>query len=296
MSPAREGHLAMLLFALLVGGSYSISAIAAPSMAPAAITVLRFALASAILAGVVLALGRRNPALWSKAALRAPWRYLVLGGLLGLYFILLFEALPMIGPTSAAVVFALTPLMSAGFGRVLLHQRAPLRVLAPLLIAGLGAVWVIFRADLAALLAFDLGEGEAIFFVGCVSHALYTPMIRRLNRGEPVLVFALGMMLGGLLVVGPYGARAMAATDWSALPAIFWFALAYLAIAASAISFFLLQYAAMRLTAAKSMAYIYLVPSVVVLVEGLRGAGWPALAILPGVAATIIALLMLLRD
>jgi len=286
----------MLTFALIVGGSYSISAIAAPHIAPAAIILARFGLAAGIMAGVILAIGRRDPALWSKAAFTAPWRYLVLGGLLGFYFVLLFEALPMIGPTSAAVMFALTPLMSAGFGRALLGQHAPLRVMVPLLIAGAGAIWVIFRADLDALLAFNPGEGEAIFFVGCVSHALYTPMVRRLNRGEPVTVFTLGMMLGGLLVVGAYGFHDLLQTEWSALPGVVWFALAYLSILAAAISFFLLQFAALRLTAAKSMAYIYLVPSLVVLVEGALGHGWPAPAILPGIAATVIALLMLLRD
>lgn len=296
MTPTRQGHLAMLLFAALVSGSYSVSAIAAPHLHSAAISTLRFALAAAVMAGVVLILKRRDPAYAIAGVFAAPWRHLALGGLLGLYFILLFEALLRTDPTSASVVFALTPLMSAGFGRVVLSQRAPLRVLAPLLIAGLGAVWVIFRADLSALLAFDVGEGEAIFFIGCAAHALYTPLVRRLHRGEPLAVYALGMMLGGLAVVGGYGLSPLLGADWSALPAEVWLALGYLALAASALSFFLLQFAAMRLPAAKSMAYIYLLPPLVILWEGALGHGWPPLAVLPGVAATVLALALLLKD
>ena len=296
MSPTSHGHIAMLLFAALVSASYSVSAIAAPHIDPAAITILRFALAAAIMASVVAVMAGRGVALSTDRALTSLWRYPLMGGLLGLYFVLLFEGLPLSNPTSAAVLFAATPLMSAGFGRILLGQGAPLRVLIPLLIAGLGSIWVVFRADLTALLAFEFGEGEAIIFVGCAAHALYTPMIRKLNRGEPALVFTLGMMLGGLLVVGLYGATAMLETDWRAIPGFVWVSLAYLSVAASALSFFLLQYAALRLTAAKTMAYVYLIPSLVVLWEGLIGHGWPAIAILPGVAATTVALLLLLRE
>lgn len=296
MSRTRNGHLAMLGFAAIVSGSYSVSAIAAPHIDPAAITFLRFALAAAIMAATVAVLTRKGAALSTANALTALWRYPLMGGLLGLYFVLLFEGLPLSDATSAAVLFAATPLMSAGFGRVLLGQGAPLRVMIPLLIAGFGSIWVIFRADLDALLAFEIGQGEAIIFAGCVAHALYTPMIRKLNRGEPAPVFTLGMMLGGLLVVGLYGAGAMLETDWRAIPGFVWVSLAYLSIAASALSFFLLQYAALHLTAAKTMAYVYLIPSLVVLWEGLIGHGWPALAILPGVAATTLALLLLLRE
>ena len=104
------------------------------------------------------------------------------------------------------------------------------------------------------------------------------------------------MMLGGIVFVALVGARSVISTDWTALPLVVWVSVAYLATFASALSFLLMQYAAMRLTAAKTMAYIYLVPSGVVVIEGALGHGWPELAILPGIAATIIALLMLLRE
>lgn len=296
MTAAAWGHLAMFTFAVLVSGSYSASALAAPHMDPAALTLLRFAIATAILSCVLLVMVRRKPDLWSRQALAAPWRYVVLGGLLGFYFVLLFKGLPLSDPTSAALLFATTPLMSAGIGRVLLHQRAPFRVLAPLLIAAAGAVWVIFRADLSALLAFDLGEGEAIIFLGCVLHAFYTPMIRRLNRGESTPVFTLGMMMGGVIVLVVFGARGVIEADWAELPLVVWVSVAYIAVFASTICFLLMQFAALRLTAAKTMAYIYLVPSGVVVIEGALGHGWPETAILPGIVATIVALLMLLRD
>ena len=160
----------------------------------------------------------------------------------------------------------------------------------------LGALWVIFRADLAALRAMAIGRGEAIYFVGCVAHAAYAPLIRQLNRGEPAVVFTFGMMLAGTVLLALYAGPAVLATDWAALPGVVWVTLVYVAVAASALTFVLLQYASLRLPAAKVMAYTYLVPSWVILWEiALHGAVPPVL-VLVGVALTALALGLLLKE
>ena len=57
-TPAQSGHLAMLAFSALVAGSFSLGALAAPLISPAALTVARFGLAGALVgaAGVVMVL------------------------------------------------------------------------------------------------------------------------------------------------------------------------------------------------------------------------------------------------
>ena len=45
LSRAQRGHLAMLAFSALVAGSFSLGAMAAKFVSPAALTVARFALA-----------------------------------------------------------------------------------------------------------------------------------------------------------------------------------------------------------------------------------------------------------
>lgn len=231
-----------------------------------------------------------------RSAWVAPWRYLVLGGLLGSYFVLMFEGLKTAAPVSAAAVFTLTPVMAAGFGWLFLRQRLTGRMAFALAVGGLGALWVIFRADLAALRAMAIGRGEAIYFVGCVAHAAYAPLIRQLNRGEPAVVFTFGMMLAGTVLLALYAGPAVLATDWAALPGVVWVTLVYVAVAASALTFVLLQYASLRLPAAKVMAYTYLVPSWVILWEiALHGAVPPVL-VLVGVALTALALGLLLKE
>jgi drug/metabolite transporter (DMT)-like permease len=206
----------------------------------------------------------------------------------------MFVALRLTDPVSTAAVFTLTPLMSAVFAWFLLRQVTTPRIALSLAIAGLGAIWVIFRADLDRILAFDLGTGEAVFLVGCAFHAFYTPLVRRLNRGEPVVVFTFGTIVAGAVLLGLAGAPAMLATDWAALPGIVWVTIAYLAVFATVLSFLIVQYATLRLPSSKVMAYGYLVPSFVILWEGLGGRGWVSPLVLLGAAATVLGLVILL--
>lgn len=291
MSGPMRGHLAMLLFSALVAGSFSLGALMANLISPIAFTALRFLLAGVIIGSLVFATTGLT-----RQALAAPWRYAVLGTIFASYFILMFEGLKTAPAVSAAAVFTLTPVLSAGFGWLLLRQVTTPRIAAALAIGALGALWVIFRADLAALMRFEIGRGEAVYFVGCVAHAVYTPLVRRLNRGESPLVFTFGMLIAGSIVTTIYGWGAIRATDWAALPGIVWIALAYTTIFASAATFLLLQYATLHLPSSKVMAYTYLTPSWVILWQIALGQPAPPLLVAAGVALTALALILLLKE
>ena len=282
----------MLTFSALVAGSFSLGALAAPLISPAALTLARFALAAALVgaaAALVSRPGAANPT-------RAPWRYLILGALLACYFVLMFIGLQTAAAVPTAAVFTLTPIMAAGFGWLLLGQITSPRMAAALALGGAGALWVIFRGDMAALMRLDIGRGEVVYFFGCIAHAIYAPMVRKLNRGETATQFTFGTLVAGFLWLLLWGGPAALQTDWAALPAIVWICLGYIAVAASALTFVLIQYATMRLPAAKVMAYTYLVPSWVILWELALGHGHPPLTTLIGVTLTIVALALLLKD
>ncbi|MEM8731094.1 MAG: DMT family transporter [Pseudomonadota bacterium] len=289
MSEAMRGHLAMLVFSALVAGSFSLGALVAGDIAPAAVTAARFAMAALVL-GLAAHLTGGIP----RSAGRAPWRYIILGGLFGFYFLLMFEGLKTAPALSTSAVFTLTPILSAGFGYLLLRQVTTGRMALALAIGACGALWVIFRGNWAALAAFQIGQGEIIYFFGCICHAIYTPMVRLLNRGERPLVFTFGMSVAGCLVMLVYGWSDIWATHWMALSPLIWATLFYLAIFSSAGSFVLLQYATLRLPSAKVMAYTYLTPSWVILWEFGVGNGPPPANVILGVGLTVAALLILL--
>ncbi len=287
----KRGHLAMLLFSFLIAGSFSFGTRIANLMEPAAMMALRFAIAG-VLVGTIAALGPG----FKRKYFNAPWRYLLLGGLFAIYFGLMFEGLKTASPISASAVFTLTPIMSAVFGYFLLRQITTPWMFCALLIGAIGALWVIFQGDISALIAFDIGRGEAIFFVGCIAHALYTPLVRKLHMGEPIVVFTFGMIVAGFLVLAALGTPELMQTNRAVLPWYFWAGLFYLAICASSITFFLVQYATMYLPSAKVMAYTYLTPSWVIMWEFVLTRNVPPALMFWGVSATVVALVMLLRN
>lgn len=291
----RSGHAAMLLFSVVIAGSFILGAEVANMVEPAAINALRFFIASIVI-GTYLLINPKIKKADMALLVKAPWRYILLGGIFASYFIAMFEGLKTASPTNTSVVFTLTPIMTAALGYFILKQKVTLRMAVALAIGSLGVVWVIFRGDLALFLAFDIGRGEAIFFVGCVAHAFYIPLARKLNWGEKPLVSTFGVLVCGFVFLAAVGFNSIIATDWLNLPTIFWATLLYVALFASAITIFLLQYAGLLLPSAKVMAYTYLTPIWVILLEGMLGHSWPPLVTLLGVGATTIALFLLLKN
>ncbi len=197
---------------------------------------------------------------------------------------------------SLAAIFTLNPILAGGFGWLLMRQVTTPRMALALGIGAAGALWVVFRADLDALLAFRIGRGEAIFFFGGVAHALYVPLLRRLSRDEPAMVFNGGILITGAVLLLIYGGPTIRATDWFALPWIVWIAIVYTALAATALTFALIRYSTLRLPSAKVLAYTYLTPCWVLIWELALGHGAPAGKVLLGVGLTAVALVLLLKD
>jgi len=284
-------HLAMLCFAAIIAGSFSIGGLVAPYLDPRALNGARFILGVAVMSGVVFATYGRIPR--PPGGLRGSWRYALMGGLMATYFVLMFAALQIAKPVSTGAMFTLIPLMSAGFGWLFLRQTTRAIVLVSLLVAAAGSLWVIFHGDLDALLGFRIGKGEAIFFFGCIAHAAYAPLVRKMNRGEPVLVFAFFNLVGIMVWIVMSGIREIFATDWATLPGMVYLGIVYLSLMATVLTFILLNFASMRLPASKVLSYGYLTPVFIILYEGMIGHGWETLSVMAGALVTAAALLIM---
>ncbi|MCF6320204.1 MAG: DMT family transporter [Rhizobiaceae bacterium] len=282
------GHLAMLTFSILIAGSFSIGYQAAPHIAPAALNAIRFALATMFMGVTVFVLLKRAPRFS-----RELWLVLILGALMATYFILMFVALQITNPVSTGAVFTLIPFMSAVFGWLFLGMVSRPSLITSLLIAASGSIWMIFRGDINSLLAFDIGRGELIFLVGCACHAAYAPLVKKFNQGIPVIEFTFWTLAATTFWILLYGANDIVNTRWSELPQIVWWAIAYLSVFTTAVTFFLVQFASMRLHASKVMSYGYLTPGVIILIEGVIGNGWATLSVGLGAVVTIIGLVFL---
>ena len=289
----RLAHLAMMTFAILIAGSFSFGGIAARAMDTVVLTFLRYLLTTVVMA--ILAFGIFRAPLVIP---RQIWRFAILGGLISFYMLTMFKALEFTSPVATGAVFTLMPLMSAGFALIINRQKTGGGVLLSLLVAAAGAVWVIFRGDVQAILGFDIGRGEVIFFFGVIAHALYVPLIRRFDRGEPPVAFGFWVTVFATLVLALVAAPRLGAVDYAAVPSIVWLSIVYLAVVTTAITFLLLQFASMRLPAPKMLAYGYLTPAWIIVLEGLLGHGWVTMTVFAGaiVTAGALAIMASLKD
>ena len=282
------GHASMLVFSALVAISFTLGSVIASEIDPVFLTLIRFVIAALVMTALagVSAYDRRD-------LVRHMWRWLIVGGCMAAYFILMFEALRLTTALATSAVFTLTPLMAAGFGLVLTSVSVGRTTLAALLIGAVGALWVIFRGDPDRALALDFGNGEALFLIGAVCHAAVPALTRRLVPGAPAFEAAFGSILGALTVTFIYSLTTAVSVDFPALrPTVWWVAL-YLGTVTTAGTFFLLQVAIARITPGEVMAYTYLVPSWVV-VHGLIMGRSEAASLYIGVILTLVALLILL--
>ncbi|MDJ0946164.1 MAG: DMT family transporter [Kiloniellales bacterium] len=285
-----RAHGAMLVYAFLVSTSFPVGAAITRDLDPVVLTCLRFALAALAFAAVVSAAGE-----WRRPSLGGLLRYAAISLTMVGFFVLMFEALRWTDPLSAGALFTLTPLMTAVIGYLAVRQRCSLWQIACLIFGASAAAWVVFDGRLERLLAFDLGYGELLFLGGALCFAAYPPAVKRLHRGESLLLLTFWVLFSGALLLAAYGAPRIAATDWAAVPRGVFLGIAYLAVFNTAVTFIIAKYASLRLQAFKVMAYTYLTPAFVVLLEGALGHGWPSASVIAGIAATAAVTLLLQR-
>jgi drug/metabolite transporter (DMT)-like permease len=284
----RYGHLAMMTFSLLVAGSFSFGKLIAPKIDPVSLTAARFFFGALLLFLALLATKRFHFSHYQK-----PWRFFVLGAIFVIYFITMFEALKTVSAISTSAIFTLMPFLAGAMDFAVSRRRMSGFIWAGLSIGAVGALWVIFKGSFAAFWALNLGLGEFLFFFGVSAHAAYAVLVPKLRRKEPIYATTLGVTFSGAVILVILFWPRIATTAWSELSMNVWVTLAYLTIFASLGTFTLVSFAAEYLPSAKVMAYTYMTPFWVVLLEGLLGHGWPEPYVLIGGFPILVGLSLL---
>ena len=257
-----SGHMAMLLFSLLVSGSFVLGSIIANLISPDLVTFLRFLIAFIAIAILILYQSK-----FCFLKYLSIGRSLILGTLISIYFITMFEGLKTASSTSMAVVFTLTPLLAGFFDLIFSNRVMSKKVWITVVVAAIGALWIIFDGNIQNFINFKVGYGEKLFFIGCICHALYAALIPKFNNGEPAIIQTFGTLISGIIILGLFSNKEIIYYGWIDFPVIVLLTILYLAIFATAASFFLIQYSAVRLSSIKVMAYTYAVPIWVVLLQ-----------------------------
>ena len=279
-------HLLMILCAVLVSGSFPVGAAISRDLDPAALTLIRFALASLLFA----------PIAWYRCglavSLTAFLRYSVISAVLVIFFWCMFLSLRYTSALNTSAIFTLVPSFSGIYALILNRERLGKARLAALLLGVTGALWIIFKGDLTLFTSLAWNKGDLIFLVGCLVMGLYTPLVQKLHRGEPMVKMAFWVTLSGTLWLLLPGGTKLMVLNLSDIHTEVWAGIVYLAVFSTIITFFLTQYCTLFIGPTRAMAYSYLYPGLVVLIDLVFKGVWPGPRILPGIAIVLIAMLV----
>jgi len=280
-------HLLMVICAILVSSSFIVGAAITRELDPAVLTFVRFVVASVVFAPWIrYKYGATfTPSLFLRCA-AISWCLVV-------FFWCMFLALRYTTALNTGVIFTLIPSISGFYALVLLGERLKKKQLVALFCGMVGALWVIFRGDFSAFLGMEWNKGDLIFLAGGFAIGLYTPLVRLLHKNEPMAVMTFWVLITGSCWLLLFSGYKLFDVGWRLIPVHVWGGVWYLAIFTTVITFFLTQYAVTFIGPTKVMAYSYLYPGFVLLIELALGRGLPSLSVLPGVVIVLGAMFII---
>ena len=280
-------HLLLLIAATLVSTSFTVGKAIAAGMDPAILTLIRFALAALLFSPYIY----RNYG-FKRPTLRALAGYSIISGALVAFFWLMFLSLRFTTALNTSVIFTLVPGISGIYSAIILRERLGFYRLGALAVAMVGALWVIFHGDLKQLMAMNLGKGDLIFFWGCLFMAAYTPLVKLFHRDESMAVMTFWVMVTGSVWLLVLGGNRLLTVEWTSIETVVWAGIVYLAIFCTIITFFLTQIATLYIGPTRVMAYSYLYPPLVLIIDWALGHGVPPLRTIIGAVIIIPAMII----
>jgi len=283
--PLRLVHAMMLLAAALGSTSFTVGKAIAAGMDPAILTLIRFIVAALLfLPFLCCQYGLKLPA--GKTLLR----YSIISFTLTGFFWLMFLSLRSTTALNTGVIFTLVPGISSIYSAILLRERLGRYRIMAMVPATIGAIWVLFQGSLERLLAFDLNSGDLIFFCSCLLIAFYTPLVKLLHRGEAMAEMTFWILVTGSGWLLLFSGYRLPAVPWGDINMQVWAGIIYLAVFCTIITFFLSQLSTLYLGPTRVMAYSYLYPPFILVLDWIFGHQLPPLQALPGVALIVAAM------
>ena len=290
--PAASGlsltDLLLLCMALIWGLNFIVVKFATGVFAPLAFTCMRVMLAVCVLWAIFFA--RRLP-LPGRREILAMLALGVLGN--GIYQILWVEGMARTRASDAALLVAASPAFIELLGWLRGNDRAGLRGMGGIALSLVGIGLVVTGAANAAA-GKSTFAGNAFILGSVLCWSVYSVYLRPVTTRVDGLTLSAVTMTGGIIPLLIVGAPSLATTNWAAVPAAGWAAVAYSGLLALVVAY-LFWYRGVRvLGPTRASMYSNLQPLVAML------AAWPLLGETPRAlqlmgAACIVGGLLLTR-
>lgn len=284
-------HLLMLMTTAMVAASFPVGAAITHALPPEFLMLIRFILAALLFAPFVFFKYG-----WQLPAPKRLLAYALLSLPLVAFFWCMFESLRYTSALNTAALYTLVPAITAVFSLLVMRERAGRWRSLGLLIGTFGALWLVFRGDWQAFQQLQFNHGDLIFMVGCVCMGLYNPMIKRLYQGEPMAQMTFWVIVLGSVWLLLLCLMSSQVVSWQAIDASVLLGVLYLALFTTLGSFFLLQFATVRIGPTKVAAYSFLTPLFVLLMVVFSGTERMTLSLVPGSVLVLLAMYLIQRD
>jgi drug/metabolite transporter (DMT)-like permease len=234
---AKRPYIKVVACTSFWGGAFIAGRVAAQQLPPMTAAALRFSIAAVVLIGWMARTGDTI----TRPALKQLVSTAVLG-LFGVFFynVCFFGALARIPAGQAALFMALNPLMTAALGAVALREKLTKIKWTAFAISVMGVVIIMTKGRLAAGLdsiRTAIGTGDALMLCAPLCWAVYTVVGKRALTGmSPLLATTCAVLWGAVfLFCGAW--TEYDAIVWSHIEFPAWFAVIYLGVFGTALSF-----------------------------------------------------------
>jgi len=252
----------MLVFPLLWGISFIAGKVAVRDFTPEVTSALRFLIASVALFPFAF----RQP---SAPGAFAPRRLLMLAllGLVGIfgYHVLFYYSLRFTSAGNSSLIISTDSLMTIALAVGFLRERMTWRKGVGIALGFAGVAWIVSDGALARLWRDGPNRGDALALAAALAWAIYSVLARPASRLYAPLDLSWITWAVGAALLSPFLFERGAASSLRHASALGWASVAYMAIFATGIGYYLFLKGIKELGASATAKFIFLVPVYVLL-------------------------------
>lgn len=249
-----KAHIALFLASLIYAANYTIAKEVMPTyLTPEALVFAR------ILTGTIV--------FWlitsfkTEKVEKSDLGRLALCGFTGAAFnmLMFFKGLNLTSPINASLILLLVPILVLTFSAIFLKESITRIKIIGIILGVVGAGFLVINGRSFSLNSEGL-VGDLLVCLNSTSYAIYLVLVKNLMRKYTTLTVLKWVFTFGLVFVFPFTITDFLSANWFEIPISIWFAVAFVLIAVTILTYLFNGYALKLVNASVVSIYIYLQP------------------------------------